>query len=65
MSTSAVRIISVLVDPSPTNNPTRRRYEIRLACGCSWWEDHPEKEAPQVGSMASCFSQHTATAAVA
>ena len=64
-TTSAVRIISVEVDASHTNVPSQKRYRIRLACGCSWWEDHAEGDAPRVGNMASCFAQHSASAAVA
>ena len=62
MTTSAVRIISVEVDPPCTDDKLRKRYRIRLACGCSWWEDHAEKDAPRPGTLASCFAQHTATA---
>ena len=61
-TTSAVRIISVEVDASPTNDPAQKRYRIRLACGCSWWEDHAERDAPHVGTLASCFALHSATA---
>jgi len=64
-TTSAVRIISVHVDPSHTNAPTQQRYHIRLACGCSWWEDHAERETPIVGTTALCFAQHAAARAVA
>ena len=62
MTTSTVRIISVQVDPSCTPDPTRKRYLIRLSCGCSWWEDHLEEDAPVVGTSATCFALHAATA---
>ena len=65
MTTSAVPIISVEVDPSLTNDVGQKRYRIALACGCSWWEDHTEAGAPKLGYMTMCFAQHVAKAAVA
>lgn len=59
--TAAVRITSILVDPSPINELRQQLCAVRLACGCSWWEDHAEQDAPQVGSMVVCFVQHTAS----
>ena len=65
MTTSPVRIISVRLEPPWSGDPSRKRYHITLSCGCSWWEDHADIDTPVVGGTATCFAQHSATAAVA
>jgi hypothetical protein len=55
-----VQILSVRIEQPVTPDPTRNRYRVRLACGCTWWEYRAEQDAPLVGEMSYCFAQHTA-----
>jgi hypothetical protein len=57
-----VPIVVVQVDPPSQPDPTRKRYRVRLACGCTWWEYHRnDLEAPLPGQTATCFAAHRAS----
>ncbi len=54
-----VPIAGVIAYPASTAQPGRTRHRVTLACGCHWWQDVSNREAPpQVGAERLCFGTH-------
>ena len=62
MPPTTVRILTVTTRPE---YPTAHRisYQVRLSCGCEWWEHRALHEPPpMVGAAAYCCAMHAKTA---
>ena len=58
MPPTSVRITTVTTRAEyPVAN--RISYQVRLSCGCEWWEHRAQHEAPPiVGAPAYCCAKH-------
>ena len=58
MPPTSVRISTVTTRPEyPAAN--RISYQVRLSCGCEWWEHRAAHETPPlVGAPAYCCAMH-------